>query len=73
MFDSFIRWRKQEIKDSVWPFSAGMRFIGGSGEMKSISLKHNHRWEDNQRTMVVYKESQELAKKDPKLDVTFVP
>jgi len=26
------------------------------------------RWEDNQRTMVVYKESQELAKKDPKLD-----
>jgi hypothetical protein len=27
------------------------------------------RWEDGHRTMVVYKESQELAKKDPMLDV----
>ena len=34
------------------------------------NLKTNDRWEDDQRTMVVYKESQELAKKDPKLDVT---
>ena len=28
-----IRLRKQETKDSVWPFSVGMRFIGGSGKM----------------------------------------
>ena len=41
MFDCFIRWRKQETKDSVWPFSAGMRFIGGSGGIDS-KLKTNN-------------------------------